>query len=75
MTQRMVFLLNWMVTKNCVAQTKNVTKMGLIIKGAYYSWGFYAKNSKPTHYLSGFPLFEGGGASIRVKIRVCMHRI
>ncbi len=46
MTQRMVFLLSRMVTKNCVAQTKNVTKMGVIIKGVYYSWGFYAKNFK-----------------------------
>jgi len=75
MIQRMVFLLNRMVTKNCVAQTKNVTKMGVIIKGFIIVGVFMQKNSKPIHYLSGFALFEGGGASIRVKIRVCMHRI
>ncbi len=60
-----------MVTNNCVAQTKNVTKMGVIIKGVYYSWGFYAKSFKTYSLFEWVPLFEGGGASIRV----CMHRI
>ncbi len=32
------FLLKWMVTKRNYDTNKNVTKMGVIIKGVYYIW-------------------------------------